>query len=162
MASASALPSKTLHSQDSAPKKCPSNNIVKNIHAVSICELLTVDTIMAVGAGALAAKMVCGGLTGTAHIIVCTLVMSIVIMLWIMAHVWCDMPTNLGYFFGLGKPPHVFKTCACFPKPEAFVGGGDSETATSIGRVKLTCATPGNPADTSLGDSFSFKDGYNV
>lgn len=148
MASASALPSKTLHSQDGAPPKCPSNTIVKNIHAVSVCELLTVDTIMAVGAGALAAKLVCGGLTGAAHVIVCTLVMSIVIVVWMLAHVWLGMPTNLGYFFGLGKPPHVFKTCACFPKPEneSFVNDGKGyESVSKIGRVSCP--------DKTLGDS---------
>lgn len=136
------LPSKTVHAGDDVPKKCPSNTIVKNIHAVSLCELLTVDTILAVALGALAAKTVCSGLglSGVAHVAVCTIVMTVVLVLWILAHVWWGMPSNLAYYFGFGKPPHVFKTCACAPVPantESFVNDGSGYGTTKIGRVDI-------------------------
>lgn len=138
--SAPYLPSKTLHSKDPEPQKCPSNNILKNIHAVSVCDLLTVDTIVGVGVGVLAGSAICRltGLTGVAGIMVCAVVMTIVLVLWVMVHVWWGMPSNLAYYFGFGKPPHVFKTCACFPTPsaETWVNDGSGYAQpTPIGRV---------------------------
>lgn len=118
--SAPYLPSKTLHSKDPSPPKCPSNTILKNIHAVSICDLLTVDTVLAVGCGV---GIGCGiGKVFGVHneitkIIIMIVSIVTVLVLWITLHVYLDIPSNLNYYFGFGKPPHVFKTCACFPVP---------------------------------------------
>lgn len=131
--SAPYLPSKTLHSKEGAPPKCPSNTLVKNLSAVSLCDLLTVDSLLCIGAGMLVAQCaakLCNATPGSiAHIIIWTLSIVVVLIIWICAHVALGIPSNLTYYFGLGKPPHVFKTCACFPAPSASIASPDTDTS---------------------------------
>jgi len=88
--------------------KCKSNSIIKNVHAVSVVDLLTVD-VLSIG---ITAGFVAGKVWGGGSIVVGMAVVAALILL-VIVHEMLNIPSNLNYFLGYGKPPHVFKVCKC-------------------------------------------------
>jgi len=114
--SAPYLPSKSLHNPP-APPKCPSNTILKNACAVSLVDLLTADTLLGVALAWGASESLSRFASVDSRTPLFIAVSAVVLCVWIYLHVAMGLPSNLAYYFGFGKPPHVFKTCACFPTP---------------------------------------------
>lgn len=89
------------------PPKCKSNTLFKNTHAVSLCELLTLDTVVI---GAVSAWI---GSTAGLDVVMNVVFVLVVLLLVNYLHYLLDIPTNVNYYLGYGKPPHVFKVCKC-------------------------------------------------
>ncbi len=91
----------------SGDMKCGSNTFLKNSRAVSVCELLTLDTVV-VGAAAVALGS-WAGLSGAM-----TLALALVVLIMVnYLYYLLGMPSNVAYYSGYGKAPHVFKVCKC-------------------------------------------------
>jgi hypothetical protein len=110
-------PVDTTHMNTAAPAfQCKSNTFFKNIHAVSLCELLTLDVAIVGGA------TIGVGLLADWSPLMITLAVIIVLVVMGYLHYLADIPSNLSYYLGWGRPPHVFKVCKCEapkdPKPE--------------------------------------------
>lgn len=95
--------------QPANTEQCKSNKVWKNIPAVSLTELLTLD-VVAVGA---ASVYLCTRYNMSIAMMTILTIAAIVALAVVQARM--GVKSNIGYFLDIGQAPHVFKVCSCKP-----------------------------------------------
>lgn len=124
--------------QPANPEQCKSNKLWKNIPAVSLTELLTLDVIVVGAAAVYLANRY------ELSLAMMTLLVIAAVVLLAVVETGLGVKSNVGYYLNICKPPHVFKVCNCRP-PEWAEGMATifSRMGTDVSDGRLLFASQG-------------------